>query len=91
MSRGTSSTTTTMRITWLTLLRLLFIVELVILFCTYVGITWLTQLVVFIMELAILFLPIAPVSHSPVPLPPSRAPSRGQYNLEPGPRKLYEY
>ena len=64
MSRGTSSTTTTMHITWLTLL------------------------VVFILELIILnvFLPIPPVSH-----PPSRAPTRGQYNLEPGPRKLYEY
>ena len=90
MSRGVSTTTTTMRITWLTLLAV-FIVELVILFCTYVGITWLTQLVVFIMELTILFLPIPSGSHPPVPPPSSLAPSRGHYNLEPGPRKLYEY
>jgi len=55
---------------------------------TTMRITWLTLLVVFILELVILhvFLPIPPVSH-----PPSLAPSRGHYNLEPGPRKLYEY
>ena len=60
---------------------------------TTMRITWLTLLVVFILELIILnvFLPIPPVSHPPFPHQPSRAPSRGHYNLEPPPRKLYEY